>query len=58
MILAFLRKEVKTVQGPTLCACHRIIYGGGLEDRRVVGERFVPGSLFSAVPKVNEEMSE
>lgn len=39
------------VQGPTLCACHRIVHEGCLEDRGIVGEISVPGSLFSAIAK-------
>lgn len=35
MILAgiFFRKEAEVVQGPTFCACHRIIYEASMEDR-------------------------
>lgn len=45
------------VQGSTLCACHRIVHEGSLEDRGLVGEVFVPGSLFSAVVKVSDKVS-
>ncbi|XP_077714330.1 uncharacterized protein LOC144289794 isoform X2 [Canis aureus] len=44
------------VQGSTLCACHRIVHEGSLEDRGLVGEVFVPGSLFSAVVKGSVNM--
>ena len=40
-----------------LCACHRIVHEGSLEDRGLVGEVFVPGSLFSAVVKVSDKVS-